>query len=383
MIITYLYKNKKTIKLIFLLLVTLLIFFLLYFIFLKLFNKEEFQSGAPEISANGETLTQYVLQNPKIAQDMINGIKGNLKKRHKFWSFITPDQEFNGYALDISKLGGSSNDKYFVENKIYYKYKDASTNSNTVEFDDTDGNDEDIVVRFLGSIVINYVGESSDLLGKIENIIIKFKPKHHLFGSKEIKTENENENEIESHILTKLKDPSLYYKDLDTQEITELSIPLSGASKQLNGEILIVYNQNINLEIDTPSIKIEGVSNVSKINYVECYGSTREELINSLRYLDTISITLTKLLFINLSSKLLCFGNSGTNPTPVEECEIDENLSKLDYQSRIWIDSFEDEIIGEAGLSIEQVKKLLKQEIDANNSIVYLKGILSDFTENQ
>ena len=346
------------------LLLTLIILLIILILFIT--SKENFYMLPPDSS---EKMTYYQLKDPEIIAKNLNNLKVSMFERNKYWSFITPTQEFNGTIPKIQNIDDKTKTE-FKENNIYYQ----SDNNDIGNFNNLPEQVENSnVLRLIGSIRIKYIDTTpingDEFLGDIN---ITFTPKKMI-------NEIENENEIKITKYVKYQKPTYYYYINKDDKLNKINIG-AGATLNYEDEVLIIFNDNINLEINTPNISFNTPNaTLERINYIEVYGKDLNSIINQLRYIDNISIILTKILFINLTSKLLCFGNSGTNPTKEEDCEIDEELSQLDYQSRIWIDSFEDEIIGEGGLSIEEVKTQLKNEIDDGKSIEFLQTILSQF----
>ena len=345
------------------LLLTLIILLIILILFIT--SKENFYMLPPDSS---EKMTYYQLKDPEIIAKNLNNLKVSMFERNKYWSFITPTQEFNGTIPKIQNIDDKTKTE-FKENNIYYQ----SDNNDIGNFNNLPEQVENSnVLRLIGSIRIKYIDTTpingDEFLGDIN---ITFTPKKMI-------NEIENENEIKITKYVKYQKPTYYINKND--KLNKINIG-AGATLNYEDEVLIIFNDNINLEINTPNISFNTPNaTLERINYIEVYGKDLNSIINQLRYIDNISIILTKLIFTNMTSQLLCFGNSGSVGNT--KCEFDDtNLTQIDSQSRIWIDSFiDEEIFNSEGDSLIDIKIELKNLIDDSYYFDYLNDLLVNFS---
>ena len=260
----------------------------------------------------------------------------------------------------------------------------------------------------IGSIVVKYSG--GDLQGDLNETIFSYSYEDKLNSSNNSNNSNNTNNtansnttdnsnnsnnsnnsdntEDTSNIISssiKVLNPRYYIFDKEEDERPK-DITLDSLSNYSEDkDILIIFNSNIDLKINTNSVTFtnDKITEIKRINYIEIFGKEKNNILIQLRYLDKIVIVMTKYIFINMISHLLCFGNSGTKNYNKDKCKIDENLSQLDLQSRIWIDSFiENELFDSDGQSITDIKIQLKQLIDESDYIDYLSNLLNEFPGN-
>nr|QDY51670.1 hypothetical protein 1_55 [Mimiviridae sp. ChoanoV1] len=353
------------------LLLTLIILLIILILFIT--SKENFNMLSPDSS---EEMTYYELDDLGIIDDTLSKIKDSMFERNKYWSFITPTQEFTGIIPKIQHIDDNTKTE-FKKNNIYYQ-SDNKEDDIGIFTDLLDPVENPNVLRLIGSIRIKYMDTTpinGDKLNEfLGDINITFTPKKMI---NEI--ENENENEIKITKYVKYQKPTYYINKNDKLNKINIATNLTNLD-----EVLIIFNDNINLEINTPNISFNNPNaTLERINYIEVYGKDLNSIINQLRYIDNISIILTKLIFTNMTSQLLCFGNSGSVGN--KKCEFDDtNLTQIDSQSRIWIDSFiDEEIFNSEGQSLNDIKIELKNLIDNKNSdyFDYLSDLLDNFPQ--
>ena len=361
------------------LLLTLIILLIILILFIT--SKENFNMLPPDSSVE---MTYYKLDDLGIIDGTLSKIKDSIFERNKYWSFITPTQEFNGTIPKIQDINDKTKTK-IKENNIYYKSdnKDDDKDDNIVNFTYQSNQVENSnVLRLIGSIRIKYIHTTPIDINKfLGDINITFTPKKMI---NEIEIENENEIKITKYV--KYQKPTYYInKDDKLNKINTGAGAGAGATLNNLDEVLIIFNDNINLEINTPNISFNNPNaTLERINDIEVYGKDLNSIINQLRYIDNISIILTKLIFTNMTSQLLCFGNSGTVGIDKTDFKLDTDLTQIDSQSRIWIDSFiDEEIFNSEGDSLIDIKIKLKDLIDKKNSDYFdcLNDLLVNFPD--
>ena len=104
------------------LLLTLIILLIILILFIT--SKENFDMLPPDSS---EEMNYYQLKDPEILDTKLKNLKESMFERNKYWSFITPIQEFKGKIPKIQNIKIKNTKDIDItkteikENNIYYQ----------------------------------------------------------------------------------------------------------------------------------------------------------------------------------------------------------------------------------------------------------------------